>query len=204
MAVTVGDTRDGIRQAAATVRDGGTVIYPTETCYGLGCDATDGDAVKRVYDIKERPREKGLTCIVSDVEMAEQYCRLSDRERAVVDAFMPGPVTLVAEKTGALPDVLNSAFVFRIPGSDTARQLADAAGVPVVATSANVSGGESRYRVDDIAADVRDAVDMVVDAGALDQLSPSTIVELRENNVVVHREGPVTREEIEDILDRGS
>ncbi|MFB6294525.1 MAG: L-threonylcarbamoyladenylate synthase [Candidatus Nanohaloarchaea archaeon] len=202
MAVTVDDSSNGIEQAADTVRDGGTVIYPTETCYGLGCDATDAEAVERIYELKQRPREKGLTCIVADLATAEQYCRLTDTERALVEALMPGPLTLVAEKTGKVPDVLNTAFAFRIPGSETAQRLAEEAGVPVVATSANVSGDPSRYRVDEISTDIRSQVDVVIDAGELEREEPSTVVAVQDGDVVVHRAGPVSRDAIEETLHR--
>ncbi|MDY6762009.1 MAG: L-threonylcarbamoyladenylate synthase [Candidatus Nanohaloarchaea archaeon] len=191
---------DAVARAASVVQEGGTVIYPTETCYGLGCDATDPEAIEQVYDIKQRPREKGLTAIVADLAMAEEYCVLSDRERAVVEAFMPGPLTLVAEKTDAVPDTLNEALAFRVPGSEVARLLPEKAGVPVVATSANVSGAPSSYRVEEVSEEVVDAVDVVLDAGELEESASSTVISISETRVTVHRDGPVTRDKVEAVL----
>ncbi len=193
-------TPAAISDAAARIRDGGTVIYPTETCYGIGCDATNEEAVERIYDIKQRPRAKKLTVIVDSLTTAEQYCHLSEQERAVCEAFMPGPLTLVAEKRENVPDLLNTDFAFRIPGNRTARSLAEEAGVPVVATSANLSGTGGKYRVEDIAAEVVNAVDVVLDGGRLEETPSSTVIGLTDGDVTVHRDGPVTRDDVEAVI----
>jgi L-threonylcarbamoyladenylate synthase len=193
-------SNSAVQEAAAAVRDSGTVIYPTETCYGIGCDATDPDTIAEIYDIKQRPQEKGLTAVVADLQMAEQYCTLSAAERAACEAFMPGPLTLVAEKNERVPDALNTAFAFRVPGSEVAQMLPREAGVPVVATSANVSGQPSSYRVDDIDTSVREAVDCIINAGELEQRPSSTVAEIQEDEVVIHRDGPIDRAAIQKRL----
>ncbi len=192
---------DGIAAAAAAVRDGGLAIYPTETCYGIGCDATNGDAVEQVYAAKQRPKEKGLTAIVADLAMAERYCRLCDTERRMAEKFMPGPLTLVAERTDAVPDTLNADFAFRVPGSEAARRLCRDADTAVVATSANISGEGPHYRVDDIAPAIQDAADIILDAGRLERTPPSTVVQLRDGEIVMHREGPITHAALEAVVD---
>ncbi|MFB6265935.1 MAG: L-threonylcarbamoyladenylate synthase [Candidatus Nanohaloarchaea archaeon] len=193
-------SEESIQEAANTVRSGGTVIYPTETCYGIGCDATNEETVKKVYALKDRPREKGLTVIVDGVETAEKYCYLTPDDRKIVDEFMPGPLTLVAEKKENVPDLLNSDFAFRIPGSGAAREIAERSGVPVVATSANVSGKGSNYSVDSIDDGLVEDVDLVLDAGELEERKPSTVTRLTGEGLKVYREGPVSREEILEVL----
>lgn len=200
MAVTRAVSDATIAEAAEVVRDGGLVVYPTETCYGLGCDATNPAAVAKVYEAKGRDPSKGLTAVVADLAMAEGYGRLTAEERRVAEAFMPGPLTLVVEKRPSYPDATNRDFAFRVPGSATARELARAAGVPVVATSANVAGGEERYRVEDIDAALLEHVDLVLDAGELDRAEPSTVTSITGERANVHRDGPVTGDEIEAIL----
>lgn len=200
MAVTTGVDEETVAAAAQVVAGGGTVIYPTETCYGIGCDATDPEAVSRIYELKDRPREKKLTVIVDSVATAERYAVLTDDERALVERFMPGPLTIVAAKRETFPDVTNTEFAFRIPGNRTARTLAREAGVPVVATSANLSGSDENYRVDDIAPQLRQGVDRILDAGELARQEPSTVIGIREEELTVHREGPVTRTELEAVL----
>lgn len=193
--------QEDVKEAAQTVKSGGTVIYPTETCYGLGCDATDEGAVARVYEIKERPREKQLTVIVDSIGTARTYCDLTEKEEALCDAFMPGPLTLVAEKNDRTPDLLNESFVFRVPGNRIARRLAAEAEVPVVATSANISGMESSYSVEAISDRVRREADTIIDAGELERTPSSTIVRVVDGAVDVLREGPIGRSDMEDVLD---
>ncbi|MFP4116266.1 MAG: L-threonylcarbamoyladenylate synthase [Candidatus Aenigmatarchaeota archaeon] len=189
-----------LEETARKIKEGDTCIYPTETCYGLGTNALDPEAVEKIYDIKERDGGKKLSCIVSSLEQAEKYCKLSEVERKLCDEFMPGPLTLVTEKKEDVPDVLNQDFVFRVSSNDTARKLAEEAGVPVVATSANFSGAENRYSIEDISRVVRERVDVVLDCGELEEKKPSTVVKLKDGEPEVVREGPVTREQIETFL----
>lgn len=190
----------GIEAAVDAVVAGGTIVYPTETCYGIGGDATNVNAIKKVYEVKQRPRSKGLTVIVSSLAMAERYCRLSLEERHLCEALMPGPLTLVAEKKPNVPDALNEKFVFRVPGEETARQISKRANTPIIATSANISGQHQAYSVDDIGEDILFNVDVVLDGGTLEQRQPSTIVEILDSEVRIHRQGPVSAEDIRGAL----
>ncbi len=195
-------TEKDIEKAVEVMRQGGTVIYPTETCYGIGCDALNTDAVEKVYEIKQRPREKKLTTIVASLEEAEKYCHLSEKEKTVCKAFLPGPLTLIAEKKPDVPDVLNDAFAFRVSSHQICQQLASKLGRPVVATSANLSGEPSNYTVNEIATEVREQVDLVLDGGQLEQQPSSTVLEIRDDSAEIHREGPVSRRDIEQVLNR--
>lgn len=188
-----------VEEAKEVLSEGGIVIYPTETAYGIAADALDPEAVEKVYDAKKRPREKKLTAIVHDLETVERYAELTERERKLVEEFMPGPLTLVVEKNPQVPDVLNEQFVFRIPGSEVARELARFG--PVTATSANISGKETSYRVDDISGELREEADYIIDAGALEPSGTSTIAEVNNSDVVIHRKGPVSRAEMEKVLE---
>jgi L-threonylcarbamoyladenylate synthase len=192
-----------LAEAVEALQDGGTVIYPTETCYGIGCDALDTTAVKEIYRLKQRPREKKLTTIVADLDTAEEYCHLSDRERRVCEAFMPGPVTLIAEKKPIVPDVLNTSFAFRVSSGRVARELASGLGRPIVATSANISGQPSSFAVDEIAGSLQDGVDHVLDAGRLAEGPSSTVIDLQDGDLTVHREGPITQDDILEALNSG-
>lgn len=191
-----------IEDAIDALKDGGIVIYPTETCYGIGCDALDDNAIERIYDIKGRPRDKPLTAIVADLRMAKRYCELSDLEETVCEAFMPGPLTLVAEKRDRIPDILNDDFVFRVPDHDVSRRLSYGIDGPVVATSANRSGEPSSYRIEDIDPSVKEAADVVLDGGDLEQRPPSTIIDLEGATPTVHREGPISADDIRTTVER--
>ncbi|MCJ7478978.1 MAG: L-threonylcarbamoyladenylate synthase [Candidatus Nanohaloarchaeota archaeon QJJ-7] len=193
-------SEESIREAAEVIRSGGTVIYPTETCYGVGCDATDEEAIEKIYDMKQRPEEKGLTVIVDSLETADEYSYLTPDDRKLVEEFMPGPLTLVTEKRRNVPDLLNSEFAFRIPGNETSRMIAEETGIPVVATSANVSGEPSKYSIEGIDDSMLGSVDLVLDDGELDDTPSSTVIRLTGEGLKVYREGPVSRESIEEVV----
>lgn len=188
-----------IEAAVDALDDGGTVIYPTETCYGIGCDATAVDAVEEIYALKQRPRSKPLTCVVDSLEMAERYGELTERDRRLVRELMPGPVTLVVDRADALPEVVNPDLAFRIPDSEIAHRLTADLGAPVIATSANISGQPSSYAIEEIDERLRDGVDAVIDAGRLADRPSSTIVDLRDGTTI-YREGPVSRNAIEEAI----
>lgn len=187
-----------IEKAKKVIENGGLVIFPTETAYGIAADATNAFAVEKVYDAKERPKSKGLTTIVDSLETAEKYGDLSENEKKLIDEFMPGPLTLVARKDQGLPENLNRDFVFRISSGEVASNLAEVG--PITATSANISGNETSYSIEDISQELLDEVDYVMDAGELDPSETSTIVEVNNSEVEVHREGPVSKAELEKAL----
>lgn len=187
-----------IEKARKIIEDGGLIISPTETAYGIAADALNPDAVEKVFEAKQRSREKGLTVIVDSMEQAERYAELTDDERKLVEAFMPGPLTLVCEKNEEVPDVLNEKFVFRVSSGEVARKLAEDG--PITATSANISGEKTSYRVEDISEELRQKVDYIIDAGELEPSGTSTVAEVNNGEVVIHRRGPVSREDIEGVL----
>ncbi len=188
-----------IEKARKTIEDGGIVIFPTETAYGIAADATNEDAVEKVYEAKQRPRSKGLTAIVDSLESAEKFAYLSDAEKKIVEEFMPGPVTLVAEKKDKVPDSLNEDFAFRISSSEVADALSS--GGPITATSANISGNETSYSVEDISEGLLEKADYVLDAGRLNSGPTSTIAEVEDDQVFIHRMGPISQEELEAVID---
>lgn len=195
---------DEIEKAKKVIEKSGTVIFPTETAYGIAADVTSEEAVEKVYKLKRRPREKGLTAIVSSLKQAEKYADFSEDEEKIVEEFMPGPLTLVAEKKENIPDNLNEKFTFRISSSETARKLAE--NTPITATSANISGKETSYSIEDISPELKEEADYIIDTGELDQGPTSTIAEINKGELIIHRKGPVKRSEIEAVLsdDTGS
>jgi len=152
--------------AVAALRRGDLVVYPTETVYGLGADATDPEAVARVFDAKDRPRENPVSMALPEVGAAPDYVRWTDRERAFCEAFLPGPVTVLLERTDRVPEVLvagRDRVGIRVPDHDVARTLARRVG-PVTATSANLSGRPSARRLADLDPAIRERA-VVVDGG---------------------------------------
>ena len=184
------------------IQNGKIGVYPTETAYGIAADALNEDAVEKVYEAKQRPKSKPLTAICHDLKQVEKHANLTEDERKIIEEFMPGPLTLVVEKKDHIPDNLNESFVFRIPGSELARKLASEG--PITATSANISGESTSYSVNDISEELLDKVDFIVDEGELSGGSTSTIAEVNSGECVVHREGPVKRSELENVLKHDS
>ncbi|ERH12318.1 MAG: sua5/YciO/YrdC/YwlC family protein, partial [halophilic archaeon J07HB67] len=159
---------DTLDRAAAAVRDGDVVVYPTETVYGLGADATDAAAVERVFESKGRDRSKPLSAAFPDTETALAAVDAGERATAFAETFLPGPVTVVVARGPAFPDVLTAGrerVGVRVPADETARELAARAGCPVTATSANRSGTGSVREPAALADDLRDTVAAVVDTG---------------------------------------
>jgi L-threonylcarbamoyladenylate synthase len=159
---------ESVERAAAAIVDGDLVVYPTETVYGLGADALDTTAVERVFEAKGRDRSKPLSLGVPSVDAALEHVRVTDREERFMRAFLPGPVTVVVERSPTVPDALvagRDRVGVRVPDHPLARDLLDAADTPVTATSANASGRPSVRRVADLDDRVRDAAAVVLDGG---------------------------------------
>lgn len=188
-----------IPEAAEAVRHGQLVVYPTETVYGLGANALDAAAVERVFAAKNRNRGKPVSLAVPDIESAAEYTVLSERERAFMEAFLPGPVTVVVERRPAVPDVLTAErrrVGVRIPDHEIALSLL-AETPPLTATSANVSGRESARRAEDVDQRVREMAPVVIDGGETPG-GGSSVVDVKRGEF--HRRGQLA-EEIEAWLD---
>jgi len=187
--MTLGDdTQAAIDEAATAIEAGEAVVYPTETVYGLGADATNDEAVDRIFAIKDRPYHRPLSVAFPDRETARQYTEPTERERDFMNQFLPGPVTVVVDRKPTLPDILTSGrsrVGVRIPANDVALALCRAAG-PITATSANRSGQPSARLPDDLSASVREAVRVIIDTGQTPG-TESTVVDIEANKI--HRRG---------------
>lgn len=175
--------------AARAIEAGELVVYPTETVYGLGADASDPEAVGAVFDAKHRDRRKPISMAVHDVDVADRWVRLGERERAFVETFLPGPVTIVCEGRSRVPDALTGGedrVGLRIPDCEVALALLEAVDCPVTATSANVSGKQSARTVRELDDRILSAATVVVDGGETPG-GASTVVDVDRG--VIHREG---------------
>jgi len=184
---------ESIAEAAEAIRHGQLAVYPTETVYGLGADALDADAVERVYAAKNRNRENPVSLAVPDVDAAAAYTAPTDRERAFMEAFLPGPVTVVLERLPVVPDALTASrdrVGVRVPDHDRALALLEAV-APVTATSANVSGRPSAHSVAALDDRIREYATVVVDGGETPG-GGSTVVDVSRGHV--HRRGRLADE----------
>ncbi|MHC3436710.1 L-threonylcarbamoyladenylate synthase [Natrialbaceae archaeon A-gly3] len=189
-----------LEAAATAIREGELVVYPTETVYGLGADATDPAAVERVFEAKRRDSEKPVSLAVPSVPSALEYVRTTDRERRFLATFLPGPVTVLCRKRESVPDVLTAGrdrVGIRVPDHRLALRVLERAGVPITATSANVSGRESARHTDDLDPEIRDAAAVVLEGGETGGTA-STVVDVSAGTI--HRRGELA-EEIEAWLE---
>ncbi|RXK50460.1 L-threonylcarbamoyladenylate synthase [Halorientalis pallida] len=191
-------TDGDIERAADALRDGELVVYPTETVYGLGADATDGDTVERVFEAKGRDRDKPVSLAVPDIETALEYTAPTADERAFMHEFLPGAVTVLVDRRDVVPDVLTSGgekVGVRVPDHELALELLDAFH-PITATSANVSGTGSVRELDELGEQIREAVAVLLDGGRTPG-GGSTVVDVDAGEI--HRRGPLA-DEIEGWL----
>lgn len=174
-----------VERAAAAIDDGELVVYPTETVYGLGADALDPAAVERVFDAKGRDRSDPVSLAVPDVDSALEYANTTERERAFMREYLPGPVTVVVERDEAVPDVLTAGrdrVGVRVPAHEVALDLL-AHVAPITATSANVSGRPSVRTVDELDPAIREAAAVVVDGGETAGTG-STVVDVEAGEIL--------------------
>jgi L-threonylcarbamoyladenylate synthase len=195
--------RDAIAAAARVLADGGLVAFPTETVYGLGADATNGEAVARLYAAKGRPRFNPLISHVPDAKAAKRLACFSEDAKKLA-AFWPGPLTLVLPKTDRCPvsDLATAgldSIAVRVPDHPVARDLLNALGKPVVAPSANQSGHVSPTLAAHVRADLDGRIDLIVDAGPAVVGVESTIVSCLGAPTLL-RPGGLPRDAIERVL----
>ncbi len=188
--------------AADIIKDGGVVIYPTDTAYGIGADILNKKAVDKLNLAKSRHPEKQYTAIVSDVKMAEKFCFLGDSEKRLIKKFMPGPLTLAVRKKDIVPDFIQKTdFAFRIPDCEIAQKISSMSGKAITASSANISGEETPYSVDEINPILKENVDLILDAGKLEKKKTSTICRVDEGKVRILRAGAIAEKDIADAAE---
>jgi L-threonylcarbamoyladenylate synthase len=194
----------GIAQAAALVRAGGLVAFPTETVYGLGADAANPTAIAHLYQAKGRPAFNPLIAHVGDLAAARKIARFDAAAEELAQAFWPGPLTLVLPKADncVVADLATAGLdtvAVRVPAHAVAREILRAFGGPVVAPSANLSGHVSPTTAAHVESDLAGKIDLIVDGGPVEVGVESTIVGCFEQPMLL-RPGGVPREEIERVL----
>jgi L-threonylcarbamoyladenylate synthase len=192
-----------LEQAVEVLRRGGVVAYPTETFYGLGANAFDSEACRRILELKGREVEKALPIIVADIEQLDLVADELPRAVApLADRFWPGPLTLVIPVRSGLPGALadRSTVAVRVSGLVLARELARRGGFPLTSTSANRSGGASARTADEVEAMLGEGLDLILDGGPTPGGNPSTIVEVSGAEPRFLRPGAVRFEDVRRAL----
>lgn len=192
---------DDINKAVEIILQGGVIVYPTDTCYGIGCDATNPVAIEKIFRIKGREKDKPLPLIASSIEMIEKYVFLEERAIKLFKAF-PGISIALKKKGNAIPDIVNKEkLAFRIPSNEISKRLSELSDKPIISTSANRSGDPSPYSIKEVKSSLKDSlkeIDLFIDSGILDKNPPSTIVDLVDR--MVGRIGKIKEKQILDLL----
>lgn len=204
--VAASDT--SITEAGRVIRAGGLVAFPTETVYGLGADATNGEAVAAIFAAKGRPSFNPLIVHVPDLAAAEGLGVFTDEARRLAVEFWPGPLTLVVKRRPGCPvaDLATAGLetlALRVPDHPVARQVLSAAGVPIAAPSANRSGHVSPTLARHVDEDLGERVAMVLDGGATVHGVESTVVDASGDGLALLRPGSVTADDIARVLGHG-
>lgn len=168
-------------QVIKVFKEGGIVIFPTDTAVGIGCRMDDENAVKKIFNIKNRELNNALLVLVDGVNMAQKYVQIPDDVRIkLIDKYWPGGLSIFLKtKRGTVPGIVTAnsdVLAIRLPDHKDMQQVIHEVGVPIIATSANISGGETPYRIEDVNKKILNQVDYVLQ-GSCTYERESTIVD---------------------------
>lgn len=191
-----------IKEAANCIKAGNTVVFPTETVYGLGANALDKDACDKIFKAKGRPQDNPLIVHVADKDISEYVSEVSDTANKLIDKFWPGPLTIILPKKDIIPSEVTatlSKVAVRMPQSKIARDIIKASGVPIAAPSANLSGKPSPTTVEHCIRDLSGRVSMIIGGEVSKCGLESTIVEVEGDKAIILRPGAITLEMIKEL-----
>jgi L-threonylcarbamoyladenylate synthase len=197
-------TRDTLLRAAEIIRNSGLVAFPTETVYGLGANALDAGAVRKIFEAKGRPQDNPLILHVSNIREASLYADMNPSAELLMQHFWPGPLTIVLYSSDIVPLVTRGnleTVALRVPMNQIALDLIHETGLPIAAPSANRSGRPSPTTAEIVRNDLGLAVDMIIDGGASPIGVESTVIDATGEKITILRPGGVTREMLEHIVD---
>ena len=193
-----------INQVAKVIRDGGVVVYPTDTLYGLGANALDSTAVLKVFQIKQRELSKPITLAVSDEKMLEKIAEVNATAKKIVQTCLPGPLSLLLKKKDIVPMELTAGgfkIGIRIPDHPVALSLIHTLGFPITATSANISGQPAPVSAMQAQNQIGKKVDLIIDSGLTKIGLPSTIIDLTIDPPEITRVGAFPIRKLQEVIE---
>lgn len=198
------ENRKTLQEAGDILKRGGLVAFPTETVYGLGADALNEEAAKKIYAAKGRPSDNPLIVHITNMAaLGKIVSQIPDAARKVAEAYWPGPLTMIFEKTKIVPYGTTGGLetvAVRMPSHPAARAVIDAGGGYIAAPSANTSGRPSPTRAEHVAEDLDGRIEMIVDGGPVEIGVESTILDMTITPPMILRPGAVTREMLEELI----
>lgn len=193
-----------IAKAARIIKAGGLVAFPTETVYGLGADAFNVEAVRKIFAVKGRPENKALILHICKFDHAEYLVEMNEPARKLARRFWPGPLTLVLPAKDIIPEITRgglSTAAVRMPDNVTARALIAASGTVIAAPSANPSGKPAPLDAESVLHDMAGKIDMIIDGGSVTVGVASTVLDMTDPEVPrIIRQGTISHEMIESVI----
>lgn len=203
--IKVEEINERIQELGKAVISGKNIIFPTETVYGIGANAFDEEACKRIFEVKGRPSKKPLIVLIHSVEILEAItCHIGEIETKLMETFWPGPLTIVLPKKKGcrISDIVTAGkdeVSVRMTSSEIGKMLMQESGVPIVAPSANISGNPTGTKMQNIINELGDKVDYMIEAGDITNEMPSTLVKVKNGTIYILRQGKVTKEALERV-----
>ena len=194
---------DSPKIAASVLNNGGIIIYPTETLYGLGALALDEESVNNIFSIKGRIHGNPIPILVRDKEMLSEYVVVTDEANRLIEKFLPGPLTLVLKEKKNLPHFISAGtgnIAIRISRHAFVRRLFDFLSKPITSTSANISGRENLLSFDEIYETFKSKVELIVDSGNIPRSKGSTVIDLTVKPALLIREGDISGDELKRFI----
>ncbi len=194
-----------IEEAANEIKKGNIVLFPTETVYGIGANALDEKAVRKIFVAKGRAGDNPLIVHVSSIEMVENIVKeISHLEQKLIENFWPGPLTIIFGRKSSkiIPNVVTAnldTVGIRMPSNKIAKALIERANVPIAAPSANISGKPSGTKVEDIIDELENKVSYILDGGFVDIGLESTVVRVNKDEINILRPGKITKSQLEKM-----
>lgn len=193
-----------LKKPAEIIKQGGIVVFPTETVYGIGTNGLDEKSIEKLYKVKKRSLDKPITLLVSNIKMIETLAKdITELEYKLMEKFFPGPLTIILKKKDIVPNILTAntdTVGIRMPEGEIARKLIEYANVPIATPSANISGKPAGTNIQNIIKDFKDEVDYYIDEGESKLGIGSTIVKVEDGKIRILREGSITKERIFRVL----
>lgn len=182
---------DELNNVCNTLKKGNIVVFPTETVYGIGANALDENAIKKIFIAKTRPSDNPLIVHLANIKDIDKIAKdITKIEKELINNFMPGPFTIILKRKDNISNIVTSGLdtvAIRIPSSEIARKIIKSTGLPIAAPSANISGKPSGTNITDIEKELENKVDILIDGGETDIGLESTVVKVVDNIPIILR-----------------